>query len=185
MNPRASLELDVSGNWGRFNFDSSVPGTYQDIRVGRLGAIISLPGAAEQALHTDTPHLFEIDSHLPPHYINVFAPTTDSADGVGQTAFVHASHRLNTASRLLSPTSSLEKAWHGALVRPRLEPGDVLLFDCRILHFGLANESASTERPILYTNITLNWFTDPKNWDNKRRIFSHDEDQTDHERAGN
>jgi ectoine hydroxylase-related dioxygenase (phytanoyl-CoA dioxygenase family) len=183
MNSSSSLRsFDVSGNWGRFNFDSSAPGTHQDIRVGPLGAIISLPGAAEQALHADTPHLFEISSHLPPHYINAFTPAADSADGVGQTAFVHGSHLLDVASRLLS--NKLEVSpWHDDLVRPRLEPGDVLLFDCRILHFGLANSSASIERPILYTNITLSWFTDPKNWDDKRRVFPLDEDRTQNERG--
>ena len=29
------------------------------------------------------------------------------------------------------------------LLRPHLHPGDALLFDCRILHFGLANRSGS------------------------------------------
>jgi hypothetical protein len=167
MNPAPPASLDVSGNWGRFNFNSSDPGTYQDVRVGRMGAIVSLPGAADQALHADTPHLFEIVPHLPPHYVNAFCPGAPSAHGVGQTALVHASHKLDAASRLLAGD-----AWHGAVVRPRLEPGDVLLFDCRILHFGLANApGSSVERPILYTNITMAWFHDPKNWDDQQRIF--------------
>jgi hypothetical protein len=167
MNPTPPSSFDVSGNWGRFNFNSSTPGTYQDVRVGRMGAIVSLPSAADQALHADTPHLFEIDTHLPPHYVNAFCPAAPSARGVGQTALVHASHKLDAASRLL-----VGDAWHGSVVRPCLEPGDVLLFDCRILHFGLANSpGSSVERPILYTNITMAWFHDPKNWDDQQRIF--------------
>ena len=167
MNPIPPASFDASGNWGRFNFNTSDPGTYQDVRVGRLGAIVSLPGAADQALHADTPHLFEIDTHLPPHYVNAFCPAAPSARGVGQTALVHASHKLDAASRLL-----VGDVWHESVVRPCLEPGDVLLFDCRILHFGLANAAGSSvERPILYTNITMAWFHDPKNWDDLERIF--------------
>jgi len=167
MNP--TCDRVAKGNLGRFNFDaSSIPGTLQDLRVGRLGAVVSFPGAAEQALHADTPHLFETDVHLPPHYINAFTPARNSVDGVGQTALVHGSHRLEVASRLL-----VGDAWHGSVVRPRLDPGDVLLFDCRILHFGLANPSDSgVERPILYTNMTISWFHDPKNWDEHQRIFT-------------
>jgi ectoine hydroxylase-related dioxygenase (phytanoyl-CoA dioxygenase family) len=85
------------------------------------------------------------------------------ATAVGGTAFVPCITQL-------SFTASLKENWSVAteqrvlqnLVRPSLEIGDLLLFDCRILHFGLANSSKEVERPLLYTNMTHAWFHDPK-----------------------
>jgi hypothetical protein len=67
------------------------------------------------------------------------------------------------------------------LVRPHLHTGDALLFDCRTLHFGLANESSSSsasgdgdgmvKRPIVYVNYHHKWFNDPKNWNDKEKLF--------------
>ena len=65
------------------------------------------------------------------------------------------------------------------IIRPSLRLGDVLIFDTRILHFGLANESNKVKRhrkegvrrPMIYLNMTSAWFNDPKNWDNEKHIF--------------
>jgi ectoine hydroxylase-related dioxygenase (phytanoyl-CoA dioxygenase family) len=66
------------------------------------------------------------------------------------------------------------------IVRPHLHTGDALLFDCRILHFGLANETPSSslspeqamvKRPIVYVNYHHRWFNDPKNWNDNERLF--------------
>ena len=202
------------GNVGRFNFSVGRPGTVQDLRVGPIGGLVSLPGAADQALHADTPHLFEAIfkqtlwstdrleatdtskdiSSLPPHYINAFTSGCASSDRVGQTAFLVQTHDLAVTARYEDDEDSSRRSssdesadlrtqlWKNHLVRPQLEPGDVILFDCRILHFGMANmtmpTSSSTkhcpgkERPILYTNMSMHWFHDPKNWDNQRPIFS-------------
>jgi hypothetical protein len=174
------------GNFGRYNFDGSGPdGSPQPMRIGPMGSIISLPGSADQAIHADTPHLWETHDCLPAHYINAFTLGIDpncerdelsqistGATHVGGTAFIQASHKLSfTAS--LSPDWSVtqEPQVLQNLVRPSLELGDILLFDCRILHFGLANTSKNTERPILYTNMTQAWFHDPKNWDDRATIF--------------
>jgi len=44
------------GNYGRFNFQGSGPdGSPMPLKVGEVGAVISLPGAANQAIHADTP----------------------------------------------------------------------------------------------------------------------------------
>lgn len=178
MNPVISKELSA-GNFGRYNFDGSGPdGSYQDLNAGVVGGIISLPGAADQAVHADTPHLFENSPEpLPAHYINVFTPGCIAVDNVGQTAIVHGSHRLDFVANFCkdqhSGSNSLKHfdptVW-SYLVRPRLNVGDVLLFDCRILHFGLANTQC--ERPMLYVNMTMHWFHDPKNWDQHKRIFA-------------
>lgn len=173
MNP-VDTELSV-GNYGRYNFDGSGPdGTHQDLAVGVVGGIVSLPGSADQAVHADTPHLFEhLRQPLPAHYINVFTPGCPSTNGVGQTAFVHGSHSLEFVARHTNPrTGTLEASVWEHLVRPKLDLGDVVLFDCRLLHFGLANTHPSVERPLLYANFTMHWFQDPKNWNQHRSIFS-------------
>mmetsp|Transcript_33575 Transcript_33575/g.70636 ORF Transcript_33575/g.70636 Transcript_33575/m.70636 type:complete len:314 (+) Transcript_33575:123-1064(+) len=78
-------------------------------------------------------------------------------------------------------------------IRPSLDAGDVVFFDCRTIHYGLANTSkrkkrddddndgtnvhrgaaadAAGRRPMLYLNVSQSWFHDPKNWDDRERIF--------------
>ena len=56
------------------------------------------------------------------------------------------------------------------IVRPRLSSGDALIFDARILHFGLPNRSTK-RRAIVYCNHTEYWFRDPKNWDDRVSVF--------------
>lgn len=177
----------AAGNWGRYNFEGRGPdGSFMDLRVGPVGAIVNLPGSADQALHADTPHLMEIFDCLPAHYINVFTPGCAAHAAVGQTALVHASHRLCYTAALESKQAdgnnknneNNRMRWVQDLVRPSLDLGDVLLFDCRILHFGLANTNTQgIERPLLYANMTQHWFSDPKNWDNFRPIFADSKSQ--------
>jgi ectoine hydroxylase-related dioxygenase (phytanoyl-CoA dioxygenase family) len=119
--------------------------------------------------------LFEHMECLPAHYMNVFTPGIAANDAVGQTALIHASHRLDFTARYCSTQDMDHTELWKHIVRPALDLGDCLLFDCRILHFGLANTSSDTERPLLYTNMTMHWFHDPKNWDDRRPIFENDE----------
>jgi hypothetical protein len=106
MNPK-SMEL-YRGNFGRYNVEGSGPdGSFQPLRVGPMGGIVSLPGLADQAIHADTPHLFEHADCLPAHYINAFCLGADlevarDEDGcatgstiVGGTVFIHDSHQLS------------------------------------------------------------------------------------------
>lgn len=174
------------GNFGRYNFEGSGPdGSPQSLRVGPMGGIVSLPKSADQAIHADTPHLFETHDCLPAHYVNAFCLGADilcemdndglstGATAVGGTAFVHASHKLSFTAALGEDWSvTTEPKVLQNLIRPSLAIGDLVLFDCRILHFGLANTSSNVERPMLYTNMTQAWFHDPKNWDNQEAIFT-------------
>ena len=86
---------------------------------------------------------------------------------------MHGSHNLQfTAAKCGSREDY--GAVYPYLVRPCVTLGDVILFDCRVLHFGMANQSESTERVMLYSNTTHVWFQDPKNWDDFRSIFDPD-----------
>jgi len=163
------------GNIGRWNFGGTGNnGSYQNLRVSAVGGIVSLPGSADQALHADTPHLFEHLPDLPAHYVNVFCPCTVFDEAVGGTAFVHGSHDLRFTARHCSDDGNSNQRVYPFLVRPRLSLGDVILFDCRILHFGLANTSSTVERCICYVNTWHDWFHDAKNWDKNRAIFEDD-----------
>jgi len=185
------------GNYGRWNFEGSGPdGTPPPLRIGQVGSIISLPGAADQAIHADTPHLFEHVDILPCHYANLFIvghddpqcsvnedgiPTGDS--NVGGTAFIHGTHSLSVCAKLTTDNSSSTTAsaasiistsrdeLYARIIRPSLTKGDAILFDCRVLHFGCANTS-EIYRPLMYVNMTQAWFHDPKNWDMNTSIFS-------------
>jgi hypothetical protein len=181
------------GNFGRWNFDGKGPdGSRLPLNYGRIGAVVSLPGCADQAIHADTPHIFE-HMDLPPHYLNLFLPATDISrngtipegeefDGttcIGGTAFLVGSHKLEVCDHLMNhidDTSRRERFLR--LLRPSLSVGDALIFDCRLLHMGLANDSHRTStpirRPMLYVNIMHKWFTDPKNWNDREEIFGHD-----------
>ncbi|KAL3801346.1 hypothetical protein HJC23_006956 [Cyclotella cryptica] len=203
------------GNFGRWNFGGSGPdGSPQPFRIGPIGSVISCPGAGDQAIHADTPHLFEHLDCLPCHYCNVFTPgyilcneqgvdyfkNDFDNDGVwtgnstiGGTALVDGSHKLSVTAKLLSEeddvrngTSNAESTTRRQLlqlhtIRPALNIGDVLIFDNRTLHYGLANTSEGDttgvnfnagRRPMLYLNVTQSWFHDPKNWDDRESIFS-------------
>jgi hypothetical protein len=140
-------------------------GSFQPLRIGPMGGILSLPGAADQAIHADTPHLFEHIDCLPAHYINAFClgrEVTMSRDGsteLGGTAFVHGSHRLSYTAAVgdLSAHLVLDQ-----LVRPSLNLGDVVLFDCRVLHFGLANTSPTLDVQCCTSTTHLSGFTIPR-----------------------
>ena len=181
------------GNFGRWNFEGKGPdGSTLPLNYSIIGAVISLPGCADQAIHADTPHIFEhID--LPPHYLNLFLPATDMSmnsttadveefDGntcIGGTAFLVGSHKLEVCEHLMNTNDDMSRRERFMrLLRPSLSVGDALIFDCRLLHMGLANHShrtsVPTRRPMLYVNIMHKWFTDPKNWDDREQIFGDD-----------
>eukprot|EP01042_Synura_sphagnicola_P001801 gene1801-2116_t len=184
-----SLKFQSSGNWGRWNFDGGGPeAAPAPVVAGEVGAIMTLPGCANQTIHADTPHLY-VHTQLPAHYVNMFMPALDSSDeldlSVGQTAFVIGSHELPVSAQLMT-TEGGDVELATRLVRPHLRTGDVLLFDCRVLHFGLANRSpgggrpGGVQRPMVYVNYHQPWFVDPKNWNNEERLFSEEESTTSH-----
>ncbi len=199
FNPRDDSLYE--GNFGRWNFGGNGPdGSPQPFRLGQIGSVVSCPGSGDQAIHADTPHLFEhIDCH-PCHYCNVFTPgykvtneqtenppvQNEFVDGLwtgsstmGGTSLVYDSHRLSVSAMLLSEgdngnehdDASLHRQLLQLLtLRPALDAGDIVIFDNRTLHYGIANTSKGDatgnsnagRRPMLYLNVTQSWFHDPK-----------------------
>ena len=157
------------GNYGLWNFDLGGPqAPKKALDAGQLGAVVALPGCAEQALHADAPHIFD-GIHLPGHYYNCFLYGGEASNEpeAGQTGFVPGSHFCEACATLVKDAPRNVAA---GVVRPRLSSGDALIFDARILHFGLPNRS-STRRAIVYCNHTEYWFRDPKNWDDRVSVF--------------
>lgn len=163
----------AAGDWGRWNFDLGGPDApHEPLVTTPPAAVISFPGAKDQALHADTPHLYQ-HTHLPPHYLNFFLPGggADSARGmdVGQTGFLVGTHRL-AASHAAMAHPDGEAAGLAVrqqrLVRPHLQLGDALLFDVRTLHFGMANnhrpadgaDATAGVRPAIYVNFHQRWW---------------------------
>ena len=79
MNPRNEETDHTEGNWGAWNFGGKGPGAPPPRPdVSEIGTILSMPGCEDQAVHADTPHLFE-HLELPPHYVNMFLPAVAEA----------------------------------------------------------------------------------------------------------
>lgn len=201
--------------------------------VGEVGAVISLPKCVDQTIHADTSHIYT-PVQLPGHYFNLFLPSssvnrsnkvnssshdavyTENLDSqfkldktmeLGQTAFILKSHILENSAKIMVDEGGQEML-ESLLIRPHLETGDALIFDCRILHFGLANQARPTHtelptsalhhgnadatasisrgeinddeyiqeftsnwRVMLYINHHQPWFHDPKNWNEREKLF--------------
>ena len=145
-----------------------------------VGAFVSLPGASNQELHGDNDHLWWHEN-LPPHVVTMFLPgcleTAGAPAGaaaapdavkedqarVGWTAFVPRTHSISAAAAVLGNPPSSPDDDHRCIC-PRLEAGDALLYDARLLHFGLANTSTRTRRPLMYVSFVRRWFQDRQNW---------------------
>jgi hypothetical protein len=168
----APASSNREGNYGLWNFDLGGPGAPKKaLDAGQLGAVVALPGCAEQALHADAPHIYD-GVHLPGHYYNCFLYGGEASNepAAGQTGFVPGSHFCEACAALVKDAPRNVAA---GIVRPRLASGDALIFDARILHFGLPNRS-SKRRAIVYCNHTEYWFRDPKNWDDRVSVFGSD-----------
>ena len=231
MFPRPGPDHDCSiGNWGRWNFQQGGPSaTHRAPQLERseVGAVMTIPGCQDQTIHADTPHLYE-HVQLPGHYINLFMPAAKREVledfRLGQTAFVCKSHIMQNCAKMMlaammdsedngsshgiiESASTINAAASGEiwlqdeLIRPHLELGDCLLFDCRVLHFGLGNYTSLVKnadadaagnnsngsgikntaaytdtgtgniRPMLYVNHHYKWFHDRKNWNRDDVLF--------------
>lgn len=139
----------------------------EDCNVINKSLVVSTPGAADQAWHSDGPHV-SATQNLPCHCLNVFVPLVDVTDLNGPTQFRPGS---------VSMTRDLKVEMLKAMVRKTLRPirgpcmraGDVLLFDYRVLHRGTANKSAAV-RPVLVYTYAKPFYRDTLNFP-KNSVF--------------
>ena len=146
-NPPAVDPGAARGNWGRWNFEGAGPDAPPPpLNVNQVGAVMSLPGCVDQTIHADTAHLYlHVKEHMPPAYFNLFVPSVlphrlDGSPLVGQTAFVAGTHILSASAKVMCEAGG-QALLESSLLRPHIMAGDALIFDCRILHFGLANRT--------------------------------------------
>ncbi|CAD7939880.1 unnamed protein product [Amoebophrya sp. A120] len=163
-----------------------------DCRLEFNGALVTKAGAAEQLWHADGEHLFHdsrgmasntsrdgaqeerghVDSEvLPAHCVNFFVPLVDIVEAnAGGTEFCIGSHlytqhlgadvvwqREDWKQRLAA------RGWDNETRLLRVQKGQLLCFDYRILHRALAH-NVSTQRPVLYWTFVRPWFTDALNF---------------------
>ena len=104
----------------------------------RAGCVISEPGALAQPSHRDGPD----------GLVTVFAPLTAFVPRNGPTELSPSTHRGGDDSSSLAPL---------------LQPGDVLLFDYRCLHRGLANQG-NARREVAYAVYSRQGVRDIQNF---------------------
>ena len=116
----------------------------------KAGMLVAHPGAEAQRWHMDTPHLFTVGQHLPPHSLSVFVPLVDLVAANGPTEFQLSTH---VKANLVAPQR------HALACCPA---GSLVVYDVRIMHRGGPNES-SGDRPMVYLTFSRVWYRDTLN----------------------
>jgi hypothetical protein len=135
--------------------------SWEDVQICHISLVLALPGSKEQSWHADGGHV-DLQHHQPCHCLNIFIPLLDLTSDLGPTELRPGTH---VHTRNLAPMMLAAKARKTlqAPVAPLLQLGDVLVFDYRILHRGLANVSQQN-RPILVLTVAQAWFKDVLNF---------------------
>ena len=151
------------------------------------GVVVAEPGANEQAIHSDGPHLerehwaANEQAHvvhqaapaaahaggaaLPTHALTVFVPLVEVNARNGATYFLPGTQQTAIATAALDAEAANAGSTCGAGTPARLEmqAGSAILFDYRTFHAGSANLS-DHRRSILYFVFAKPWFDDDFNF---------------------
>lgn len=120
----------------------------EDAVLLHSGVMLSLPGSHVQPWHQDGPHL-DFKKHRPCHSLNVFVPLVDVNRANGGTEMVPTTHILGQSGFDGEPGDKIKPV----VVLPKA--GEAILFDYRLKHRGLANNSADA-RPVVYLTYANN-----------------------------
>ena len=144
----------------------------EDAEHSFSGVVSSDPGSPAQHWHTDSPHVAR--DHLPAHAINVMVALHDIPLAMGPTEFARGSHVLS--NHLSNPSLVLnELIYQHVGTTPEVLVGDTetdipeacaqamfagscLIFDDRLLHRGLGNQSDNT-RHVAYFSYRKKGYT--------------------------
>lgn len=124
--------------------------------VPGFAASVAFPRAQEQYTHRDQPLLYrdvELNRQLPACSITVSIPLIDVDEQCGSTEHVLASHRPTDPNLLDDKVESGE--FHFTPVYA--DKGDCILWDSRLLHRGMKNQTRYV-RPIILLYYQKPWF---------------------------
>ena len=156
----------------------------EDAEHAFSGVVSSDPGSPAQHWHTDSPHVSA--GHLPAHAINVLVALHDTPLVMGPTECARGSHVLT--NHLRNPHLVLDELIYQhegtspeTLVSGKKEEppeacaqpmavGSCLIFDDRLLHRGLANQSAST-RHVGYFSYREKGYSENTHFESQRSLF--------------
>ena len=154
------------------------------------GCLFSLPGAKEQLWHVDGEHLFTSEDNfklcgnedaeffnkhsssssssiLPAHCLNIFIPLVDVESNNGGTEFCLGSHfhtKFFPEDIVWQNSEWKERiGFNGEVMTIKVNAGEVLAFDYRVLHRALDHQGQEI-RPVLYYTFTKRWFSDAMNF---------------------
>jgi Phytanoyl-CoA dioxygenase (PhyH) len=119
-----------------------------EFKVDSVGLLVAFPGAPDQARHADA-WLFPgtpLDRLLPPFALAFATPLVAMDETTGRTAFWRGTHRTGT--------NEPKGDWDYA---PVVQPGSAIIWDFRVWHAGLANNSADP-RPVIFTVLAREWW---------------------------
>ena len=149
------------------------------------GVVYSDPGSPAQCWHIDSPHLDA--AHRPAHALNVMIPLHDIPLTMGPTELARGSHRLTNHLRnpaLISdqlvyqhpttmPTQLVANTGEPVPepVASALAAGACLIFDDRILHRGLGNNSRS-RRSIVYFSYRQAGYRENTHFEAQRSVYN-------------
>lgn len=130
-----------------------------------VSVVYSKPGAKNQEWHADGRHLdAECDprtglGHAPPYGVCVFMPLIDLNATTGFTQFFMRSHKTSQLIGFGEAASTLRLSFNGVL-----EAGQSVLYDYRLLHRGMANNTTNTVRPVLQFLYTVPAYKELRNY---------------------
>ena len=155
----------------------------EDAEHSFSGVVSSDPGSPAQHWHTDSPHVAR--EHLPAHAINVMVALHDIPLAMGPTECARGSHFL---SNHLSNTSLVlnELIYQHQSTAPEtlvkdteteipeacaqsMVAGSCLIFDDRLLHRGLGNQS-DNPRHVAYFAYRKKGYTENTHFESKRSV---------------
>lgn len=122
----------------------------EDLILGSLTCVASLPGSKTQSLHKDHKALFreKPELQLPSFAMSVVVPLIGLDAATGGTRVLRGSHRVSSDDAKSMPGQTAD-----------MPLGSCYLMDYRLSHHGLANRSDKV-RPILCMIFHRPWFRD-------------------------
>ncbi len=148
------------------------------------GVVYSDPGSPAQCWHIDSPHV--APEHRSPHALNIMVALHDIPLVMGPTEFASGSHQLTNHlqnPRLVSDelvyqheTTFPEQLVTGsqnevpAQISYPLTAGTCLVFDDRLLHRGLGNNSAN-RRSVAYFAYRQSGYRENTHFESQRSIY--------------